>query len=287
MSAYEFIRYEQTNAVVTITLNRPNVMNALSPGLEDELHESLDVADADDSVRAIIFTGEGRAFSAGYDLGADPSEAGSTAETLKRWWDRSLNNPDKMMHMMELSKPVIAAVNGWCMGGGLWYALAADITIASEHAVFAQPEIRMVSNSSYLFTLIAGWKHAHRYTLTGDHFDAAEAERIGIVNEVVPHDELMTRSVALAERLALVPPDSIRINKRISTYGLEAQGLRNALNVNAALSVIVHASGDSPDVANLSKAFQEEGLKAMLVERDGPFLPEPGGPRSKVKGTTT
>lgn len=282
MGDYQSIKYDQDDAVVVITLNRPEAMNALSPQLVEELHDALDVANEDVSVRSIIVTGEGRAFSAGYDISSESEYGDTTAERLHHWWGKSLNNPDRMLHMMHLDKPVIAAVNGWCLGGGLWYALAADITIASDQAVFAQPEIRMVSNSSYLFTLIAGWKHAHRYTLTGDHFDAKEADRIGIVNEVVPHDELMERSLKLARRLAMVPPDSVRINKKISTYGLEAQGIRNALNVNAALSVIVHASGDSPDVEHLHEAQKSGGLKAMLVERDGPFLPEPGGPKSKV-----
>ena len=83
-------------------------------------------------------------------------------------------------------KPVIAAVHGWVIGGGFWYSLACDITIAADNSVFGQPEVRHVSNTTFLFAALAGWKAAHRYGLTGDHFDAAEALRLGIVNEVVP-----------------------------------------------------------------------------------------------------
>lgn len=194
-----------------------------------------------------------------------------------------MRNPDMMMHIMELPKPVIAAINGWCIGGGFWYSLACDISLASDQATFAQPEVRMISNSTVLFALIAGWKNAHRYTLTGDHFDAKEALRMGVINEIVPHDQLMDRCMALAHRLAQVPPDSVRLNKAITTYGLEAMGLRNALNVNAFISTIVEASNDGPDVAHLEQARQGGGFRGFIEARDRPFIPEPFGPRSEPR----
>src|SRR5581483_5564182 len=208
-----------------------------------------------------------------------------TSAFLREWWQGSMRNPRLMLHLWELSKPVIAAVNGWCIGGGLWYALACDITIASDRAVFGQPEVRQISNSSVLFAALVGWKHAHRYTLTGDHFDAAEALRIGVVNEVAPHEELMERAMALARRIALVPADSVRLNKAITVYGLEAMGIRNALNTNAFLSTLVQASNDGPDVEAQQRAQREGGFRAFLEARDGPFYPEPFGPRSKAART--
>jgi enoyl-CoA hydratase/carnithine racemase len=286
--AYQYVLYEQTGPVVVLTLNRPEVLNALSRALETELHQALDQADADASVRAIVLTGAGRAFSSGYDIAGGEGGGRSRQPVgafLRSWWQSSMRNPHYMMHIWELSKPVIAAVNGWCIGGGLWYALACDITIASDRAVFGQPEVRQVSNSSVLFAALVGWKHAHRYTLTGDHFDAAEALRIGVVNEVVPHDELMDRALALARRIALVPPDSVRLNKAITVYGLEAMGIRNALTTNAFLSTLVQASDDGPDVEPLERARREGGFRAFLEARDGPFLPEPFGPRSRRNAT--
>lgn len=282
---FETILYEQSGPVATITLNRPEALNAISPTLEAELHRALDVADADTSVRSIILTGAGRAFSSGYDIargeGADERVPSTPAGPfLRARLKGSMQDPKKMLHIMELGKPVIAAVNGWCIGGGFFYSLPCDVTIASDRAVFALPEVRMISNSTFLFAAIAGWKVAHRYTLTGDHFDAAEALRIGVVNEVVPHDELMPRAMSFAERLAQVPPDSVRLNKMITTYGLEAMGLGSALNVNAMLSAFALASGDGPDVAHLEEARQQGGLRAFLEARDGPFIPEPFGPRS-------
>ena len=141
--------------------------------------------------------------------------------------------------------------------------------------------MRRISNSTVLFALLAGWKVAHRYTLTGDHFDADEALRIGVINEVIPHDQLMDRATALAQRLAQVPPDSVRLNKAMTAYGLEALGYRSALTVNAALSALVEASNDGPDVERLEQARVEGGFKAVLEARDGPFMPEPFGPRSQ------
>ena len=281
--SFEHLLYEQDGHVVTITLNRPEALNALSRPLEAELHAALDVAAGDDGVRAIILTGAGRGFSAGYDIasGEGPSRPRVPSSLfLREGYKSAMRNPNMIMHVMELPKPVIAAVHGWCIGGGFWYALACDITLAADNAVFAQPEIRMISNSTVLFAALAGWKAAHRYTLTGDHFDTAEALRIGVVNEVVPADQLMDRARALARRLALVPPDAVRLNKAITTYGLEAMGLRNALNINAFLSTIVSASNDGPDIEHLEEARKTGGFRGFLQARDTPFLPEPGGPRS-------
>lgn len=279
---YEFVIFSQDEAVVTITLNRPDAMNALSNQLERELHNALDEADADPTARAIVLTGAGRAFSAGYDFDEDIPEADATAGAiLHKWLDINQRCTESFMHVMQLSTPVIAAVNGWCLGGGFWYALCSDITIASEDATFGQPEVRGISSSSILFAVLAGWKNAHRYTLTGDHFDAAEALRMGVVNEVVPPDELLERTYALARRIAMVPADSVRLNKAITTYGLEAMGLRNAHNVMAFLATIAHASGDSPDIRHLDEAYRQGGIRAFLAARDDPFRPEPGGPRSR------
>jgi enoyl-CoA hydratase/carnithine racemase len=158
------------------------------------------------------------------------------------WWDNDTKSVEKLMHIWHIGTPVIAAVNGWAMGVGFWYAMACDITIASERAVFAQPEVRHISNTTFLFAALAGWKAAHRYSLTGDHIDAQEALRIGIVNEVVPPDQLMPAARALAERIAKVPEPSVRLNKAITCYGLEAAGLRSGMALNGALSTIAHAS---------------------------------------------
>lgn len=283
MPSYEHILYAVDAPVATITLNRPAQMNALSRPLEAELHQALDEAAADTSVRAIILTGSGPAFSAGYDLGNDRPRIERHRDVLDRWIETDWKHGSQMLHIMELSKPVIAAVNGWCLGGGFWYSLACDITIASEQATFGQPEVRMISNSSFLFPALVGWKNAHRYALTGDHFGPDEALRMGCVNEVVPHDQLTARADALARRLALVPPDSVRLNKQLTIQGLQAMGLRTGLSVGGFISSAVHSMTDAEDVEDLYATQKAEGLRAFLQKRDGPFIPEPGGPRSKPR----
>ena len=208
--------YQVDEAIATITFNLLERMNALTHELEAELHRRLDEADADRAVRVIILTGAGRAFSAGYDQAqtgksgtrhSDP-KGKSHAEFIEFWHRADAGRVGYWTHMWGLGKPIIAAVNGWAMGGGFWYQLAADITIASDQAVFAQPEVRHISNTTFLFAALCGWKAANRWALTGDHFDAQEALRIGMVNEVVPHEELMDRARALAKRIALVPEPS-------------------------------------------------------------------------------
>lgn len=286
MMAYETILYDKTGPVATITLNRPQALNAINPQLTAELHTALDAADADPEVRAIILTGAGRGFSSGYDIARRPDGRSSldptgveVADFLKRWWTTDSNSTRHLLHLWQLGKPVIAAVHGWVMGGGFWYSLACDITIAADNTVFAQPEVRHISNTTFLFAALAGWKAAHRYSLTGDHFDAAEALRLGIVNEVVPAAELLPKARALAERIARVPEPAVRLNKAITCYGMLAMGVGAGMLTNIPLSALVHSSFNS-ERGDLLAAMQEGGLRAFLDARDGKFIPEPFGPKS-------
>jgi enoyl-CoA hydratase/carnithine racemase len=289
---YKDLIYRVKDRIATVTLNRPDRMNALSPNLEAEMHRAFDQADADRTVKVIVLTGSGNAFCAGIDMSnpsgksksktktrnADPT--GKTiAEYIEFWHRNDGARVAKWEHMWRLGKPIIAAVNGWAMGGGFWYQLAADVTIASDCAVFAQPEIRHISNSSFLFAALCGWKAANRWALTGDHFDAQEALRIGMVNEVVPHDRLMDTVYALAKRMALVPEPSLRLNKAITMQGIQAAGLHAGLLVEGGLGALVHSSHDVYR-ERLFAIQRSEGMKAYLDARDGPFQPEPMGPRS-------
>lgn len=286
---YETILYEQQGPVVTLTLNRPQALNAISPQLEAELHQALDEAEEEPSVRAIILTGSGRAFSAGYDMAGrtpdgrrgslDPTGM-SHADYLKWWHLNDTRNVQKLLHLWYLTTPVIAAVNGYAMGGGFWYSTACDITIASEQAVFAQPEVRHISNTTFLFAALCGWKAANRYALTGDHIDAREALRIGLVNEVVPPDELMPAARRLAERIAMVPEPSVRMNKQVTAHGLLAAGMAAGMLVNGPLSALAHSS-HGPERERLHEAQERGGMRAFLDARDTPFHPEPFGPKSR------
>jgi len=283
---YQDLIYSVEDRIATITLNRPARMNALSPNLEHELHRAFDEADDDNAVRVIILTGSGKAFCAGFDQGANKSgrrnsdpTGKSIAEFIEYCHRRQGKRIADWAHMWRLGKPIIAAVNGWAMGAGFWYQLAADITIASDQAVFAQPEVRHISSTSFLLTALCGWKAANRWALTGDHFDAQEALRIGMVNEVVPHDELMVTARALAKRIALVPEPSVRLNKAIAMLGIQAAGLTSGLLLEGTLGALAHASHNEFR-EKLFEVHRKEGVKAYLDMRDGPFQPEPMGPRS-------
>lgn len=290
MNAFEDILYSVDGHVATITLNRPDVLNSISLGLENEFHAALDLADADDQVRVIILTGAGRSFSAGYDMSGTPTKPYGTLDPtgdeigdyLAYWYSFDSGTTEKLLHLWRLKKPVIAAVHGYVMGGGFWYATAADITIAADTAVFGQPEVRHISNTTFLFVALCGWKVANRFALTGDHMDAAEALRVGLINEVVPETDMLTRARALAERIAMVPPHSVRMNKAIAMRGLMAAGVAAGLELNGALSTLGHTS-HGPERQALFDAMEANGMRGYLDARDGRFLPEPFGPKSRPR----
>ncbi len=292
MPTYNSLLYEKQRDGMLITWNRPESLNSISREMEHELAAALTEAERDPEVRAVVMTGMGRAFTSGYDIGGErpdpewPSgipEGHSVAEMIDVWRTHSRAQTEKLMQLWELSKPVIAAVNGWCMGGGSWYALACHMTYASEDAVFAQPEVRMISNTNFFWTLNAGYKHALRYGLTGDHIDAQEALRIGIINDVVPKDQLIDRCFDIVERIARVSPETIKINLFVATKGLHMMGLRNALALNDELSAHVHVSQREDFKRELMEARQRGGMRDFLKERDDPFRPEPFGPRSEPR----
>ncbi len=289
MADYKEILYEKKHKGVLITLNRPEVMNAISRTLIRELHQALDEVEDDPAIRAIVLTGAGSAFSAGMDQGTATGRrrdrvwpygipAGmSAAELIDSWREDSRH----FLRIWEFGKPIIGAINGWTMGAGSWLALFTHITIASENAVFAQPEVRHGSNTSFMWTLLAGFKNALRYGLTGDHIDAQEALRIGLVNKVVPAEQLLEECFQLVERIALVPPETVKINLNVATLGLEMMGLRDALLLDSQLSVPAHVMLREELRRPLDEARLNDGIRAYLKLRDGPFQPEPFGPRSR------
>lgn len=294
MANYENVLYEKQRKGVLITMNRPEQMNAMNQGLRADMHAAFDEAEQDPEVRYIILTGAGRAFSAGADLSLGAGggnaetvwpyglqEGQSVASFLDQWRTQDRNGIRRLQHMWELTKPIIGAINGWALAWGSWYAIVTHITIASENAVFGQPEIRHISNTNFLWTLLAGYKNALRYGLTGDHIDAQEALRIGLVNKVVPHDDLLEESFSIGERIALVSPETVKINLYVATMGLYMMGLQNAWNLNAELSALAHTSQREEFKKPLEDAGAEGGLRGYLQKRDGPFQPEPFGPRSR------
>jgi enoyl-CoA hydratase/carnithine racemase len=278
--------------VLKITLNQPDTLNALTPELEKDLHEAFLEGDADPEVFCMVINGAGRAFCSGYNMGSIPGRKGnltdpaiyeSVGEYLASVQVYDYQNVQhRQLDVWRLKKPVIAAVHGYCMGGGLWLAMACDMCYCSVDAVFGQPEVRHNSNSTFLIPALAGWHRAARYLYTGDHFDGKEAERIGIVNECVPVEKLMPTVTALAERIAMVPPNSVRLMKRLVLSGFMAYGIGAAMEVCAPYSTLAHCS-HGPERQAMFDAQKERGMKGYLEERDDKFLPEPFGPKAKPR----
>ncbi|MBI2857126.1 MAG: enoyl-CoA hydratase/isomerase family protein [Chloroflexi bacterium] len=298
MAIYETIRYEKMRKGVLITLNRPEKLNSMTgagtfSGTVGELHRALAEAEADPEVRAVVLTGAGRAFSAGYDVSGSSGrkrvwpygleEGDNIAQRLDTYRKLDRQAVEHYLRLWELEKPTIAAVNGWCLGAGSFYAMACHIIIAAEDAVFGEPEVRMSTESSFFWALKLPVAHVMRYALTGDHVDAQELYRLGAVLKVVPNDQLLDEAFSLVERIANISPETVKINLQVITRGFEEMGLRSALSLNAELNSMVHVSKREEFQRPLEEAMERGGLREFLQKRDGPFSPEPFGPRSRRK----
>jgi enoyl-CoA hydratase/carnithine racemase len=290
---YQTISYQKQRRGVLLTLNRPNALNAMNEQLMNDLDGALAEAENDPEIRAVVITGAGGAFSAGEDMsGEDPETAWPygipVATSLNAQYNRFRDADRKdilgrQLYRWQYPKPIIGAVSGWCLGAASWLALTCHITIAADDAVFGQPQVRHGANTDFIWVALAGFKNALRYSLTGDHVDAQEALRIGLVNQVVPKDQLLESCFALVERIARVPPETVKINLHIATMGMEMMGLRKAWTLNAELAAMARLTKRQEFNQRLEDAKKKGGLRAFLQERDGPFQPEPFGPRARKR----
>ncbi len=291
MTQYKTILYEKQRQGVLITLNRPNALNAMNQDMMSELDNALTEAEGDAAIRAVVITGAGGAFSAGEDIaGADPDTAWpygipvgtSLNATYNKVRDADRKNIlSRQLYRWHYPKPIIGAVSGWCLGAASWLALTCHVTIAANDAVFGQPQVRHGANTDFIWVTLAGFKNALRYSLTGDHVDAQEALRMGLVNQVVPKEQLLETCFQFVDRIAHIAPETVKINLQISTKGLEMMGLRKAWTLNAELAAMARLTKREEFNKRLDDAKKKGGLKAFLQERDGPFQPEPFGPKAK------
>ncbi|HXI79468.1 MAG TPA: enoyl-CoA hydratase/isomerase family protein [Verrucomicrobiae bacterium] len=251
---------EATSWGVRLTLNRPAKLNALSAELRDALTEAIVDAAADDAVRVIAIAGSGRAFCAGYDL----SEA--APPTAWQWRDVLERDVRATLAIWSCQKPVIAQVHGYALAGGLELAMACDLVVAAEDAQLGEPEIRFGSAPvTLLMPFVIGQKKTRELLLTGDLIDAAEAERIGLVNRVVPADRLAAEVDALADRLARVPPDVMAPTKLMLNRAMDAAGFAAAVEMGLDLQAFVNMSETAREFDAIVRA---DGLKAALAWRD-------------------
>ena len=211
----EVLLREDTDGVRVLTLNRPEVRNALSSALLQALRDALLAADADDQTRAVVLTGAGTAFCSGVDLKEAAREDGGPF--------RRLASADAISQVGRMAKPVIGAVNGPVFTGGLELALGCDFLIASDRASFADTHARVGllprGGMTARLPRVVGDAWARRMSMTTQVLDAATAERIGLVTEVVPHDRLMPRVMECARAIAEVPPDTMQALKQAYEQG--------------------------------------------------------------------
>ena len=210
---FENIIYTKSDGVATIKFNRPNALNSLSIATWKEINAALDDVETDEGVKAVILTGEGKAFSAGDDI-AEFAEISKAVDSIKDFVRLVIGT---MTRLEKLPRPVIAAVNGLAMGGGCELTLASDITIASEKAKFGLPEAMISAIAGFAVDRLpkmVGTKKAAELTLTGDTIDANEACRLGIVNKVVAPEELEAEAIKMAKKIGQLAPLAARATKK-------------------------------------------------------------------------
>ncbi len=230
MNSYATLLVSQTDAVLTVTMNRPHVRNAQNHTLLEELNAAFRSAADDATVRVIILAGAGADFSSGHDLGAANENAGAEHVNAPTWEERySICRRlylDYTKAWRDLPKPMIAQVQGHCIMGGLMLALACDFIICADDARFATRSVRWGASSEQYLALpwVIGVPQAKQALFTGDYLDAPTALRLGLVNEVVPRAELEAHTQRLAQRIALQDPFALRLAKKVCNAVLDIQG---------------------------------------------------------------
>jgi len=252
---YEFVLTEVRGPVGIVTINRPQVRNALNHQTIAELVDALDAYDQDDAIRCMILTGDDRAFAAGADI-SQMVEAGAVDvlddDNFARW-----------ARFKAIHKPVIAAVSGYALGGGCELALMCDLVVASETAQFGQPEVKIGiipgAGGTQRWARSAGKVRAMEAVLTGEPVGAVDAERIGLVNRVVPSGAQLDEALRLANLIAARPPLAVRLGKEAVNQAME-MSLSAGLEFERKLFYLLFASED-----------KREGMRAFLEKRPGRF----------------
>jgi enoyl-CoA hydratase len=241
--------------VALVQLNRPQELNALNTQLMRELRDALKELDSDETIRAIVITGNIRAFAAGTDIKemADKTAMEMLIHKQSGVWE----------DIKHITKPMIAAVSGFCLGGGCELAMTCDMIVASETAQFGQPEIKLGilpgAGGTQRLTRAIGKAKAMEMILTGKLVSAVEAERWGLVNRIAPEETYLTEALNLAETIAKMPPLAVRLAKESVQAAFEL-GLSNGLRLETKNAALLFSSED-----------QKEGMKAFVEKRKADF----------------
>jgi enoyl-CoA hydratase len=278
MPQYETILYTSVPPVATITLNRPEHLNTIVPPMPDEIEAAIGEAERDPAVKVVVLRGAGRAFSGGYDFGGGFGHWGDAMKTDGRWdpgkdfafvSPRATGPTQKFMSIWRASKPVIAQVHGWCVGGASDYALCADIVIASDDAVIGTPYSRMWGaylTGMWLYRLSLAKVKWH--SLTGEPLTGVEAARVELINESVPFELLEARVAEVAAKLCRIPLSQLQAQKLIVNQAYENMGLSSTQTLGGILDGLMRNTPDALDFVHIAET---DGVRAAIEQRDGPW----------------
>jgi enoyl-CoA hydratase len=286
--SYDNVLVDVDGPVATITLNRPEKLNALSPGLLSDLRAALRELNPGDDVRVIRLRGAGRAFCPGYDLDpaansyGRPRSSGPRGTALADHGESSIaldreglrEGIDRWLWIWNYRKPIIAQTHTYCLSGGLDLIGVCDIVFAAEGTLFGHPAARGLGIPMTLGMLPVkiGAAATKELLFTGDLIDADEAQRLGLINHVVPADDLDERTMAFCQRVAMNPLDALTVHKHVTNRWLEVMGLRLAALEGAEYDAIFHLT---PANAEFGRRSREGGLREALAWRDGPYSTGP------------
>jgi enoyl-CoA hydratase len=287
---YQMLRYKRSGKTATISFSRPQKFNTIKPPMPEEMHHALSVASHDPEVSVIVLEGEGDSFCAGFDFSDDLEHFEEWGMKMKpEDYDPGLDvmvatNPfvgpvPKFMSIWRSPKPVIAKVQGWCVGGGSEMALCADIVIASEDARLGTPYSRVWGchlTGMWIYRL--GLTRAKQYALTGESISGAEAAEIGLINESVPLEELDEVVQQWADKLSLVPVTQLAAMKLIVNQAYDNMGLQSTQTLGPILDGIMR---NTPEGRGFVKTAMEDGVQQAVADRDGPFHDYSQGPAAK------
>ena len=261
---FETISYETEGPLAWLTLNRPDKLNAINSVMVAELNTALDLAERDNEIRVIMLKGEGRAFSAGFDLAMD-SDANDT-EALRQELKADF---DIIMRFWDSHKPTIAAVHGYCLGSGMEMALACDVTLAATGCRFGAPEVKFGSGIvALILPWLCGPKRAKELLLTGnDRVSSEQAEAWGLVNHVVPADELIENARKMAYDIARNDSLAVRLTKQAINTSYEIPRMREALEHALELDMVVEST-ETEESRQFNEILENEGAKAAIAWRD-------------------
>ena len=268
------VKVEDVGPVRRLTMNRPDALNALNGELIEAISEAVRAAGDDEAVNVVILRGAGRAFCAGYDLNED-AEGGE--HDAGYWHEELALSTDRMLEILDCPKPTIAQVHSYCLAGGTDLMLACDLAVVADDAKFGYVDVRFGSGVVSMFLpWVIGVRQAKELLFTGeDRVDAEEALRIGMVNRVVPADELDGATLELANEIAKNEPFVVQTTKRAVNRVWDVAGFRVAMAANTELDTMIETT-NLPARDEFRRITQEEGLKAAIAWRDTRFRGDGG-----------